>query len=87
MGQESSQGKRDAVVVHVGGKASLMVNTLSTVDARKLIVCKLNYVRVSIGKILCQPILFCVPVCSALHRSIGDVSMCFVFFSKLQTKR
>lgn len=43
MGQESSRGKRDAVVMHLGGNASLMVNTLSAIDAHKLIVCKLNY--------------------------------------------
>lgn len=43
MGQGSSRGKWDAVVGHGGGKASLMVNTLSAIDAHKLIVCKLNY--------------------------------------------
>lgn len=60
MGQESSQGKWDDVVVHLGGRGFLLVNTLSAIDAHKLIVCKLNYGQVSIGKGLYQPVLMCV---------------------------
>lgn len=36
-------------LVHLEGGASLMVNTLSTIDAHKLIACKLNYGQVSIA--------------------------------------
>lgn len=40
----AAQGSADAAVVHLGGgEASLMVDTLSAIDAHKLIVCKLNY--------------------------------------------
>lgn len=73
-----------------------MVNTLSAIDVHKLIVCKLNYGWVSIGKSLSQPILMgvrasvCLSVqpCTELLRKYPCDCQCFLFcfFFKVQRK-
>lgn len=85
VGQESSRGKWDDVV---GGKASLMVDTLSAIDAHKLIVCKLNYGWVSIGKASSQPILMHVRPPVRLSNPPQNHSVClFVFFFRSKGKK